>query len=78
MHRACPVCEASNQSMVSVKVVVLVMDEVTESAPVKVMVYVPLGGLGTVVLLELLPHAVIARPAEASTMIHATERNLRA
>jgi hypothetical protein len=38
MHRACPVCEASNQSMVSVRVVVVVMDAVTESVPVKVMV----------------------------------------
>jgi hypothetical protein len=38
MHRACPVCEALNQLMVRVKVVFVVMDEVTESAPVKVMV----------------------------------------
>jgi hypothetical protein len=33
-----PVCEASNQSMMSVRVVVVVMDAVTESVPVKVMV----------------------------------------
>ena len=33
MHRACPVCERSNQSMVRVRVVVAVMDAVTESAP---------------------------------------------
>jgi hypothetical protein len=38
MHRACPICEASNQSMVRVRVVVVVMDAVTESAAVKVIV----------------------------------------
>jgi hypothetical protein len=38
MHRACPVCEALHQSMVSVRVVVVVMDAVTESAAVKVRV----------------------------------------
>jgi hypothetical protein len=38
MHRACPVCEALNQSMVSVRVVVLLMEAVTESCALKVRV----------------------------------------
>ena len=80
MHRACPVCEAFES-----------IDGEGEGGRCEVMVAVTescagqgdgVGSLGRIgnggLLLELLPQAVMARPAEARTMIQAAERNLRA
>ncbi len=66
-----------SQLIVNVNVVELWMLAVTESCPCKVMVYVPFDGFVKEVEDEL-PHADIARPAAARTMIHAGARNLRA
>src|ERR1035437_5644724 len=65
--------------MVKVKVAGgAVLVAVTESVPVSVNVYVPLGGsVGAVLVRLLLPHAVIANPAATRAITHARLRNFR-
>src|ERR1700728_2581713 len=63
--------------MVRVKVVVRVMFAVVESCPVRVMVYVPLGGLATVVETLLLPQAERPKPMASRPITAARLRNLR-
>ncbi len=66
---------ANDYWMVKVKLVVAVMLGVTVSTPPTVMVYVPLGGLETVVELLLLPQALIASPTVIKTITPAKVRN---
>ena len=56
---------------------VAVIVAVVESCPLTVMVYVPLGGLETVVELELLPHAERPKPMASKPITADRLRSLR-